>query len=107
MCIKRNEKPFTCLCGIPLIYGVVLVGVIDMSLLIYSIVIRTTIGVVASLFFLIPVLWLLTFRMSLLVRSVNYGWQWLSAITNFVCLLVFVGAIDGMDLPSEHCADKS
>ena len=107
MCIKRDENPYTFLCGIPLIAGVVLVGAIDMSALIYSIVIKETIGVVTSLFFLLPILVLMAFRKSLLVTTINLGFQWLKALASFVCLLVFVWAIDGMDLPSEHCADES
>ena len=107
MCINRHEKPYTCLGCIPLIAGVALVGVIDMSALIYSIVIKETIGVVTSLFFLIPILWLLAFRKNLLVSTINLGWQWLKALGSFVCLLVFIWAIDVMDLPSEHCADES
>ena len=107
MCIKRYEKPYTCLCGIQLIFAVMLMGAIDITALIYSIVIKETIGVVASLFFLIPILWLLAFRNNLLVSTINLAFQWLKALGSFVCLLVFVWAIDGMDLPSEHCADES
>ena len=77
MCIKTDEKPYTFLCGIPLIAGVVIVGVIDISALVYLIVIKETIGVVTSLFFLLPILGLLAFRKSLLVASINLGFQWL------------------------------
>ena len=104
MCINRDKKPATCMCGCSLVCGIVTLAILQGLGLLANLVHLNWLGVGISAFFLLPTVSVLIFKESVTARQIAYIWQWFSMGILLIVLTCWIIAIDGFGLPKMFCA---
>ena len=103
-CIDREKSPATCCCGCSLTCGVITVGVLYGLDLVGNIFALNVWGILASLFFLVPIAAMAIWKESKGLRFFNYLLQAIILGASIIALIVLVICIDGYDLPEFFCS---
>ena len=107
MCIDRDSKPATCLCGCSLPCGIITNGVFVGLALISSVAAVHLPGIVWNLIVGAPLVALAFAPKNLTVRLINYIWQVIGFIGLLVAVVAWLCFIIFFDMPNWVCSTHS